>query len=279
MDLKRSMVAAAVMGAAMLAGGCVSAPAEVRVQGAAESGQARACLALARKLWDRDVLESLRHFRRGAELRDGECARQYLAHAESPTVNLSQRVYARLFIEGLLRKGPILTTDGEDLRSELTSQLAIAWRTVEPRSPAQASQVQDAARDHDARRQEIQLYAGESADEMKRWLQVPLLGDGRATGDWTVFEANAWGGGSDRLLLGTNVLAFLVNAQGEPSFRGTHLWICNLGRNPVHVTSFSTGLGNRELLPGREELAPLLASEPGPVTGIPLSVRHRRLAR
>jgi hypothetical protein len=123
------------------------------------------------------------------------------------------------------------------------------------------------------------MYAGESADEMKRWLQVPLLGEGRPAGAWTLFEANAWGGGSDRLLLGTNVLAFLVNAQGEPSFRGTQLWICNLGSAPVHVTSLSTGLSDRELLPGRDEVVRVVAPDSGPVTGIPLSVRYRRLVR
>src|SRR5262249_47289161 len=153
-----------------------------------------------------------------------------------------------------------------------------AWRTTEPRSPSKAAQMEEATR-AELRFGGTQMYAGESADEMKRWLQVPLLGDGRPSGAWSLFEANAWGGGSDRLLLGTNVLAFLVNAQGEPSYRGTQLWICNLGANPVFVTSLSTGLSDRELLPGRQETVPLVAAENAPVTGIPLSIRYRRLVR
>ena len=132
-----------------------------------------------------------------------------------------------------------------------------------------------------ARRQEIQMYAAESADEAKSWLQVPLSGI-RATGDWTVADVNVWGGGSDRLFTGTNVLAFLVNSQGEPSFRGNHLWICNLGTTPVYATSLAIGQNNRELLPGREEVLSLVSSgfeKAESTTGIPLSVRHRRAIR
>jgi hypothetical protein len=292
MTLNRAILALALAASALVTAGCASAPAEVRVQGiavpaslveAAQKGadprsQAEACLSLSKKLWERDVLESLRYLRRAAELRDGEGCRQYLAHAETASVNLSQRVYARLFIEGLLRKGAILTRSGEDLRGELYRQLSWAWSHTEPRSPGKAKQVQDSMAELGAT-SGIQLYAGESADEMKRWLQVPLAGDGPRTGDWAVFQANAWGGGSDRLLLGTNVLAFLVNSQGEPSFRGTHLWICNLGSTPVIVTSLATGLSNRELDPGREEMAPLSGADfekDGSPTGIPVSVRYHR---
>ncbi len=125
------------------------------------------------------------------------------------------------------------------------------------------------------KRQEIHLYAAEGADDGKRWLQIALAGERRETNDWIVSEANVWGGGSDRLFLGTNVLAFLVNSQGEPSFRGTHLWICNLGSSPVYVTSLATGQNNRELLHGRDEVVPLAESG----TGIPLSVRCRRTLR
>src|SRR6185436_10314198 len=155
-------------GAAILAVGCAAAPAPVSAP--SEGGQARASLALARKSWDRDVLEALRHFRKGAELRDAESCRQYLGHAETRSVNLSQRVYARLFVEGLLRKGPLLTAAGEDIRPDLYAQLAAAWRTTEPRSTSKAAQVEEAMR-ADVRYNGAQLYAGESADEMKRWLQ------------------------------------------------------------------------------------------------------------
>ncbi|MGH9388677.1 MAG: hypothetical protein ACRD1Z_03615, partial [Vicinamibacteria bacterium] len=246
----------------LITASCASAPAEVRIQGIAvpawwieraergedaDGSQAQACLSLSKKLWERDVLESLRYLRKGAELRDAECCRQYLAHAESASVNLSQRLYARLFIEGLLRKASVLTKDGEDIRGELYYQLCWAWRYTEPRCPSKAKQVLEAMADvgmtaaqakstfiaqmlqetglrGGARRQEIHLYAAESADDAKSWFRVPLSGDRRETGDWTVADVNAWGGGSDRLFLGTNVLAFLVNAQGEPSFRGSHLW-------------------------------------------------------
>jgi hypothetical protein len=299
--------------------GCAAAPSEVRIQGIAvpgkwieqaekgdDAGQAQACLSLSKKLWERDVLESLRYLRHGAELRDAECCRQYLAHAESATVNLSQRLYARLYIEGLLRKGPILTKNGEDIRGELYYQLCWAWRYTEPRCAPKTKQVFEAmieaglpagqakstfiaqmAREtglrteRSARHQEIQMYAMESADEAKSWLQVPL-GDRRETGDWAVADVNVWGGGSDRLFTGTNVLAFLVNAQGEPSFRGNNLWICNLGTTAVHYTSLATGQNNRELLPGREEVLPLASSgfeKAESTTGIPLSVRYRRTLR
>lgn len=316
MNLKHALLAAALAAWAIFAIGCAAAPSEVRVQGVsvpsawierAEKGaeaeeQAQACIALSRKLWERDVLESLRYLRRGAELRDAESCRQYLAHAETAQVNLSQRLYARLFIEGLLRKGAIVARSGEDIRGELYYQLCWAWRYTEPRSPAKAKQVLEALLesgapagqdrsafiaqmiretgvrpDAAARRQEIQLYAAESADDLKRWLQVPLAGDRRETRDWAVADVNAWGGGSDRLFTGSNVLGFLVNAQGEPSFRGTHLWICNLGTSPVYVTSLAAGQSNRELLPGREEIFPLVSAEPA--TGIPLSVRFRRTIR
>jgi hypothetical protein len=317
MNLKNALLLAVLAGSALSAAGCAAAPAEVRVQGiavpaslieTADAGQAQACVSLSKKLWERDVLESLRYLRKGAELRDAECCRQYLAHAETAQVNISQRLYARLFIEGLLRKGPVLARGGEDIRGELYYQLCWAWRYTEPRCPAKAKQVLEAMLETGAapdqaksafvaqllretglhadaigsRRQEIQMYAGEQADASKRWLQVPLAGERRETGDWAVTEANAWGGGSDRLFLGANVLAFLVNAQGEPSFRGSHLWICNLGTSSVDVTSLATGLSHRELSPGQEEVLPLVTAafeKSESTTGIPLSVRHRRTVR
>jgi len=294
MNLKSAILAAAALAAI----GCASAPRETRIQ----EDQGQAHLAVARKLWERDVLESLRHLRKGVELRDADCCRQYLAYAETAQVNLSQRVYARLFVEGVIRKGAILSRTGEDLRGEIYYQLCWAWRQTEPRSPQKAKQVLEAMLESGAgaeqaksafllqmiretgvrvdasvRRQEIQLMAGDSAGDVKRWLQVPLAGERRLTSEWAVAEANAWGGGSDRLFLGTNVLAFLVNARGEPSFRGTHLWICNLGTAPVYLTSLAVGQSNRELLPGEEEVFSQIS--PDATTGIPVNVRHLRLAR
>ena len=301
MTMKNALVA----GLAILAAGCAASPAGQTGKVESED-QGRACIELARRHWERDVIESLRHFRRGAELRDAECCRQYLAHAESATVNLSQRVYARLFVEGAIRRGALLDRSGEDVRGELYYQLCWAWRQTDPRSPQKAKQVLEAMLESgtgaeqarsafivqmireygiraevrvapSVRPQEIQLMAGESVSDVKRWLQVPPPGERRLTSEWAVAEANAWGGGSDRLFLGTNVLAFLVNAQGEPSFRGSHLWICNLGTAPVYLTSLAVGQNNRELLPGEEEIFSPLSPET--VTGIPVSVRHLRPAR
>src|SRR5579863_7931209 len=99
MSLKDAILAASLALAGALSAGCSQNAAEVRLEGIvvpadwiekAEHGrtpagestgpdQARACLALSTKLWDRDVLESLRFLRRGAALRDADCCRQYLA--------------------------------------------------------------------------------------------------------------------------------------------------------------------------------------------------------
>lgn len=293
--------------------GCASGPAETRVQGIvvpdswverAEggAGQAQACLFLSQKLWERDRLESLRYLRRGAELRDAECCRQYLVRSESASANVSQRVYARLFMEGLLRKGSIIA-DGRDIRPELYAQLCWAWKSTEPRCPVKSRQVLESLADaglapetaripfvaqmmqeqgiRPSKRLDVQMYSGESADEAKSWMRV-VLSDGRTLGDWATAEATAWGGGSDRLLLGTSVLAFLVNDKGEPSFRGRSLWICNLGSSPVFLTSLATGLSSKELCPGREaifQVSDCSLDRGDCTTGIPLSVQYRRTYR
>jgi hypothetical protein len=314
----------AIQGALLLAPlllsiGCAAAPAEVRIQGISVpeslveraergtgAGQGDACLNLAERLWERDRLESLRLLRRGAELRNADCVRQYLIRSESASSNISQRVYARLYVEGLLRKGPITTSAGQDLRPELYTQLCWAWRYTEPRCPSKTKQVLEAILDGGmspeqarspflkqllqenglrapratAQAHDVALYAGEAADEGKSWMRVPLSGS--ELGDWTVAEAMAWGGGSDRLFMGTNVLAFLVNAQGEPSFKGRALWIVNLGNSPAYLSSLAAGQANRELAPGHEELLPVSESslERGDcTTGVPLSVKHRRNLR
>jgi len=319
MKTMKGILGAALLLSAFLSVGCAAAPAEVRIQGitvpeslveGAERGgslvQADACLTLAEKLWERDRLESLRLLRRGAELRHAECARQYLIRSESTSANISQRVYARLYVEGLLRKGPVRTPSGQDLRPELYTQLCWAWRYTEPRCPAKTKQVLEALLDggmtpeqarspfltqllqehglHAPRAaapvRDVALYAGESADEGKSWMQVPLLGGEK--GDWTVAEATAWGGGSDRLFVGTNVLAFLVNARGEPGFKGCALWIVNLGKSPVYLSSLAAGQGNRELAPGHEELFPVSQGslDRGDcTTGVPLTVKYRRTLR
>jgi hypothetical protein len=319
MKTPKMILGAALTASVLLSVGCATAPAEVRIQGItvpeslverAENGsgvvQADACFRLAQKLWERDRLESLRLLRRGAELRNAECVREYLARSESASANVSQRVYARLYVEGLLRKGPITTAAGQDVRPELYTQLCWAWRYTEPRCPSKTKQVLEAILDGGltpdqarspflsqmlqenelrpgrtpAKAQDVSLYAGEAADEGKSWMRVPLTRG--ETGDWTVAEATAWGGGSDRLFLGTNVLAFLVNAHGEPSYKGRALWIVNLGNTPVYLTSLATGQANRELAPGRDELLPVseCSLERGDcTTGVPLSVKYRRNLR
>ncbi len=284
---------------ALLATGCAAEPAQVRVP---EEPGARSCLILSKKCWERDVLESLRYLRRGAELRDAECCRQYLAAAESATVNLSQRLYARLFVERILRGGPVRSESGVDARAELYYQLCWSWRSSEPISVQKAKQVLEDMIDAGAppslvgrliretglpgeapsaptSRQDLQLYAGEAAGDARRWLRVPRSGESRGDGSLAVMEACAWGGGTDRLYLATNVLAFLVNARGEPSFRGDHLWIANLGNSSVFLSSLVLGQSNREVAPGHEDLLPLTDFSSKSSTGIPLSVRYRRSER
>src|SRR4029079_3182616 len=121
---------AVLFGWALHVGGCASAlPADPSPspdpegKSSAHAGNpAEACLVLSEKMWDRDVLESLRLLRKGAALRDAECCRRYLAHAEAEPTSLSQRTYARLFVEGQLRTGPLRTRSGEDIRGELYYQ-------------------------------------------------------------------------------------------------------------------------------------------------------------
>ena len=239
MSSKTVLLGAALAILGLVGSGCAGAPSDVRIQGVpvpsawierAESGtEPKICLALSRKLWDRDVLESLRYLHKGVLLRDPECFRQYLAYAQTPSLNLSQRVYARLFVEKLLRQAPVVTSKGEDIRGELYYQLCWAWRYTEPRCPAKVKQVLQSMLEHGAapaqenspfiaqliretglRREaiarksppvhDIRLYAADHAEENRAWLRVPLNGDRREGGDWVVSEANAWGGGSDRLL-------------------------------------------------------------------------------
>lgn len=304
----------ALAAAALLSVGCASAPGGVRgepsLQERAEKGpgQAEACIALSHRLWERDRLESLRYLRRGAGLRDADACKQYLARAESAPTNQSQRVYARLYVEGLLRRGPILNADGSDVRAELYYQLCWAWRYTEPANPAKAGQVlasmvdagmsADMARTpfiaqllkenglrlpkNPVRAQDVSLFAGETADAGRSWLRLPLAGDASVRGDWALADVQAWGGGSDRLLIATNVLAFVVNCQGEPSFRGRSLWIVNLGAAPVYLSAPATGHSNYELLPGREELLTVsdCALERGDsTTGVSLSIKYRRIPK
>ena len=305
-------------GSTLLTTSCAQVPAETRILGTripvawidrAEGGEAQACVAVSRKLRDTDALEALRFLRKGTELHDGDCCRQYLSLVEGGGFNYSQRLYARLFIEHVLRQGPVRTVSGKDVTLDLLYQLCWAWRCTEPRSPVKARRaleamfdrglspemakseflremIAEAARsDHDPRGrrrspQEIGLgIEEEPADERSGWLQISSVDapPAVATG-WIVTEATAWAGGSDRLLFATGVLAFLVNDRGEPCYRGRQLWIRNCSSSPVYYTSSHTGLANHELLPGAEELRPVEShalDENGNTTGIPLTVRFR----
>jgi hypothetical protein len=129
------------------------------------------------------------------------------------------------------------------------------------------------------RAQEIGIRLDEeSAGERSGWFQLSGESYASVSAGWAILEATAWGGGSDRLLFATGVLAFLVNERGEPSFRGRRLWIRNCGTAPVYASSSFTGHANHELAPGAEELWPVdphFLDENRNTTGIPLTVRFR----
>jgi hypothetical protein len=264
--------------------GCLgmrSEPAATVRAGADRAGSARECEDSARRLWDRDVLEALRYARRGAALGDGECCLQYLALVDRSEVTLSQRQYARLFIEKLLRRGPLRSRTGEDVTAQIYYQLCWSWRTMEPRDPQKVRESVE------------RLYRAGPTPEMAQ--SEFLKGSGvaerggaaiafdpvttpswdapapRPHGDFATVESKAFGIGNDRLWLATRVLAFLVNSEGEPSFRGDRLWIRNCGSRPIYYTSGGARQLNREVPPGGEETRALDGGEL--VTEVDLKVR------
>jgi hypothetical protein len=286
--------------------GCATAPAERRhsgvtvpsalveraEHGAAAPTQAQACRSLSLKLWERDPVEALRFLRKGAALRDGECCLQYLAFSESKEVSLSQRLYARLFVEGLLAQGAILTQSGRHVTGELHYQLASAWRHTEPRDLDRARQnleslVRSGASSELAGSpgvaqmiRELGARADEAPGGGASWTRERPAKSERSVPsfpDWAVIDVTAWGGGNDKLWQAAGVLAFVVNAEGEPSLRGRALWIRNCSRTPVYYTSLAAGRTQHELLPGREERVPLqfAAADKDPsTTGVAVSVRY-----
>jgi hypothetical protein len=269
--------------------------------------EAESCFLLSKKLRAADFLESLRFLRKGAELRDGDCCIQYLLIAEGPDANLAQRLYARLFLESLLEKGAIRTSAGADVTLDLYNQLCWAWRCTEPRSPMKAQQALEAMRalgltPELARSEFISRMIAEGGVQAdvriertpwrmqatgmnSGWLkmasnaQYDAIASGRSTADaWAVLGGTAWGGGSEKLLIATSVLAFLVNDQGEPSFRGRFLWLRNCGTASVYYSSTTTGHANQELGPGMEALQPVdrhSLDENQVTTGIPIMIRFR----
>jgi len=299
-------------GLAFLIAGCSQVGTETRYAGVrvpsalvdqAEK-EAESCSLLSKKLRAADFLESLRFLRKGAELRDGDCCIQYLLLAEGADANLAQRLYARLFLESLLEKGAIRTSAGADVTLDLYNQLCWAWSCTEPRSPMKAQQALKAMRDlgltPELARSEFisQMIAdgGARADvrtERTPWRLIGMnsawlkmasnahdaIAPGRSAADaWAVLGGTAWGGGSEKLLIATSVLAFLVNDQGEPSFRGRFLWLRNCGTASVYYSSTATGHANQELGPGMEALQPIdrhSLDENQVTTGIPIMIRFR----
>jgi len=279
--------------------------------------QAQACRRVSKELRDVNRLEALRFLLKGAGLRDGECCLQYLSSVEGDGIHLAQRLYARLYIENLLAQGAIRTEAGADVTLDLHYQLCWAWRCAEPRSPGKAHQVLKAMLDlgltpeleksdflrqmiaeagmrteagpdgRIRRRREEVLANSDTGRVAERFGWLPSAPDALdaygVRGDEggsssAALDTTVWGGGSDKFLLATHVLVFLVNTQGEPSFRGRALWIRNCGTATIYYSSPATGHVHRELAPGAEELQPVTPhslDENQSTTGIPLTIRLR----
>ncbi|HXG60799.1 MAG TPA: hypothetical protein VNO22_05475 [Planctomycetota bacterium] len=286
---------------------CQAAPAEVRRGGVtlprawierAERGPddgnadlswtpGEACEALAHALADRDPIEALRFARKGAAWGDGECALLYLSLVESRQASLSQRVLGRLFLEDLAARRALRSRSGRDVRAELHYRLMAAWRTAEPRDPERVRTNLDAflrsSPPEDLRRSTLVAQAMRETPPQPE--PAPGGGDGWAVrrdveisyrdeeSRETLLEVTAWAGGNDRLWQAAGVLAFLVNDRGEPSMRGTALWIRNLSARTVIYSAPEAARVHRELAPGQEELVPLVPGRDA--TGVALTVRFR----
>jgi hypothetical protein len=279
----KTKMSAAVLGLGMLMSACAaSAPsAEAR----RESYEARGA-----RLAERDPIEAFRLWRRGAAERDAACAARLLAFADRKESTLSQREYARLFVEKLLAGG---AADA----AELHRKLALSWNFMDPRSPskvrehllgmaraglteemASSAVLREMARATGAeirwtaaRRDDVRACDATPADaslRMEQRVAVAPRGPGASSVE---MEVTAWGGGNDKLLQASGVLAFVTNAEGEPVFRGRHLWVRNGNERAVTVSVPGAGISNLEVKPGEETLLALA----GPaISGIDLTVRY-----
>ncbi len=289
----RTMKAAALAWAAAVPmAACAGAPvAEPRGPEPLEARAARA---------ERDPIEAFRLYRKGAERGEGACAARLLLFADRKEATLSQREYARLFVEKVLASGAVPAGRAADLHH----RLALSWNFLDPRRPSKVrehveamaragmtdemadsavvremirttgAQVDLAAARARGRREVVRACDATPADAGLRMEQrgVPGPAAVRGPGPGAVeLEVTAWGGGNDKLLQASGVLAFVVNGAGEPVFRGRHLWMRNGSDRAVTVSVPSAGVSHRELKPGAEETLALAGDA---TTGVDLSVRY-----
>jgi len=277
---------------------CAGGPAETPGRNASpESFESQAA-----RMAERDPIEAFRLLRKGAGLEDAACALKFLSFAERREATLSQREYARLFIEKQLAAGAL-----RGRAAELHHRLALSWNFLDPRSPAKVREnvealaragitdemaasavlhemirttgarvdLEAARRKGRAARDLVQACDATPADDSAPMVQHgPSRAGVRAAGGPTVvMDVTAWAGGNDKLLQASGVLAFVVNAKSEPVFRGRNLWIRNAGDREVTYSVPAAGVQLRELGPGAEETVALEASEPV-TSGIDLTVRY-----
>lgn len=285
----------ALLGLAGAAAGCAggASPSEVA---AAEPLEVQAARVAAR-----DPIEAFRLLRKGVENDDVRCAFRLLAFAERQESTRSQRTYARLFLEKQLAAGGL-----RDQAAELRYRLALSWNFVEPRNLARVRTHLEAlarlgvtdAMANSALLREMALLTGvqmsprgrSGADEpvlacdassadggaVMGQRVAPDLDDGAPATPAEAMGATVWGGGNDKLLDATGVLAFLVNDRGEPSFHGRNLWIRNASGRTVLYSVPGADVLLRELPPGEEERVALDARTTD-TTGIEVTVRFASL--
>ncbi len=286
----KAILGLALLGLAHLATGCAGAP-SVQVVEPLEAQAARVAA--------RDPIEAFRLLRKGVENDEAGCAYRLLAFAERASSTRSQRAYARLFLEKQLAAGGL-----SGHAAELRFRLAVAWNFVEPRNLAMVRiHLEELARlgvtdrmANSALLREMVLLTGvemtrrgpSGAGELVRACDAgdagAVMGQSRSPGieapglaaTSDAVSSTVWGGGNDRLLDATGVLAFLVNERGEPSFHGRSLWIRNGSGRTVIYSAPAADVLLRELGPGEEERV-TLALRSSDTTGIDVSVRSSPL--
>jgi hypothetical protein len=243
---------------------------------------------LAERAATRAPVEEFRLTLKRVHKEDPLFALRLLHTAERAEATYSQRVYARLLIEKKLAAGAL-----REHAAELRRRLALSWHLIEPRSlikakanlealaevgmpseMAQSKVLQDIAFLTGARLDPEAQAAGSSRqisyEEKAPWASS-ILREQKGEMEFTV-----WGGGCDRLLNETGVLAFLMNDLGEPMLYGRQLWIRNESSFMVVYSVPAADVVLRELRPGDEELIPLRA-DTKIATGIDLKIRSAYL--